>query len=100
MYGASVAAYDADTGDELWTRGETNLPVSVFAGPREPLARTAPDTLPFLVVGSPARTVATQQWCATGWAQSVAPTSAALGVEQDRLIVEVDSPRRRTRARP
>jgi primosomal protein N' (replication factor Y) (superfamily II helicase) len=31
-----------------------------------------------LVVGSPARSVATQQWCESGWARSVAPSRAAI----------------------
>lgn len=31
-----------------------------------------------LVVGSPARSVATQQWCETGWARSVEPSRATI----------------------
>ena len=38
-----------------------------------------------LVVGSPARTPALQQWCATGWARSIAPTRATLAANAPRV---------------
>lgn len=48
-----------------------------------------------LLVGGPARTVVTQQWCESGWAISLSPTKAAVSASAPRVqAVEPDDFRR------
>ena len=71
----------------LWDDGDDALadPQAPYWDAREVAALRAHLTGCDLVVGSPARTVATQQWCATGWAQSVEPTRATVAERAPRV---------------
>ncbi len=64
----------------LWDDGDDALadPQAPYWDAREVAALRSHLSGCDLVVGSPARSVATQQWCATGWAQSVEPTRASV----------------------
>lgn len=64
----------------VWDDGDDALadPQAPYWDAREVAALRSHLTGCDLVVGSPARSTAAQQWCATGWAQSVEPTRAAV----------------------
>lgn len=44
-----------------------------------------------LVVGSPARSLASQQWCDSGWARSIMPTRAVVNARAPRVTGVLDS---------
>lgn len=66
-----VVVWD-DGNDLLWEPHAPYWNVRDVAALRSHLSGCA------LLVGSPSRSVETQQWCATGWAQSLTPTREAI----------------------
>lgn len=64
----------------VWDDGNDALvdPQAPYWDARDVAALRSHQTGCDLVVGSPSRSVVTQQWCHTGWAQSVAPLRATL----------------------
>ncbi len=64
----------------VWDDGNDALvdPQAPYWDARDVAAVRSHNTGCDLVVGSPARSVATQQWCQSGWAHSVSPSRATL----------------------
>ena len=64
----------------VWDDGDDSLvdPHAPYWDARDVAALRSHLTGCHLVVGSPARSVATQAWCASGWARSITPTRATV----------------------
>lgn len=71
----------------LWDDGDDALcePHAPYWDARDVLALRAHLTGCDLLVGSPARSVVTQQWCRTGWARSVQATRTSVGERGPRV---------------
>ncbi len=71
----------------LWDDGDDALadPQAPYWDAREVAAVRAHRSGCDLVVGSPARSVVTQHWCATGWARSIQPDRAVVARRAPRV---------------
>ena len=71
----------------LWDDGDDALidPHAPYWNARDVAAVRSHQSGCHLLVGSPARSVDSQQWCETGWARSVQPTRATLAARAPRV---------------
>ena len=81
----------------VWDDGDDSLvdPQSPYWNARDVAALRSHQSGCHLVVGSPARSVITQQWCESGWARSVVATKATVAARAPRVraITEQDEAR-------
>lgn len=81
----------------VWDDGDDTLvdPQAPYWNARDVAALRSHLTGCHLIVGSPARSVVSQQWCETGWARSVEPTRQTIAAcaPRVRAITEQDEAR-------
>lgn len=77
----------------LWDDGDQSHcdPQAPYWDARDVAALRSHLTGCHLVVGSPARSVATQQWCASGWARSIVASRATVNSQAPRVSGVLDS---------